>query len=116
MPACLYPVIFECNGGGEDRIRTCEALRAADLQSAPINRSGTSPRKTSSSTPARGGIRTLQPTDYKSVALPLRYSGNIQNNSLPDSTKQVNNSPLGVNTLDIVKPEDVALSILEVIK
>ena len=62
------------SAGGEDRIRTCVALRAADLQSAPINHSGTPPDITIKF-PARGGIRTLQPADYKSAALPLRHSG-----------------------------------------
>lgn len=56
-----------------------QPVRAADLQSAPINHSGTPPRRKFitkySKNLAREGIRTHQPTDYKSVALPLRYSG-----------------------------------------
>ena len=56
-----------------------QPVRAADLQSAPINHSGTPPSRKSTTeyleNLARGGIRTRQPTDYKSVALPLCYSG-----------------------------------------
>jgi hypothetical protein len=65
----LYPL------GGGGRIRTCVALRAADLQSAPINHSGTPPGNPACHARARGGIRTRQPIDYKSIALPLRHSG-----------------------------------------
>jgi hypothetical protein len=58
-----------------------QPVRAADLQSAPINHSGTPPRYKLIimylKNLARGGIRTRQPTDYKSVALPLCYSGNF---------------------------------------
>jgi hypothetical protein len=58
-----------------------QPLRAADLQSAPINHSGTPPQYNLITkylkNLARGGIRTHQPTDYKSVALPLCYSGNF---------------------------------------
>src|SRR3990172_1712952 len=69
-------------------------FRAPDLQSGGISRSPTPPvhvkfitygKSTPSPWPpshihlpgstAREGIRTHQPTDYKSVALPLRYSG-----------------------------------------
>ena len=45
------------------------------FETAPINHSGTPPRFMLAGNPARGGIRTRQPTDYKSVALPLRHSG-----------------------------------------
>ena len=45
--------------GGEDWIRTSEALRATDLQSVPINRSGTSPNaNTTLLVRAREGTRT----------------------------------------------------------
>ena len=58
-----------------------QPVRAADLQSAPINHSGTPPWHNSIKkclkNPARGGSRTHQPTNYKSVALPLSYSGNF---------------------------------------
>ena len=58
-----------------------QPVRAADLQSAPINHSGTPPWHNSTKkclkNLARGGSRTHQPTDYKSVALPLSYSGNF---------------------------------------
>jgi hypothetical protein len=58
-----------------------QPVRAADLQSAPINHSGTPPRYNSITkylkNLAREGSRTHQPTDYKSVALPLSYSGNF---------------------------------------
>ena len=40
-----------CGGG---RIRTCVALRAADLQSAPINHSGTPPHIANKTQPERG--------------------------------------------------------------
>ncbi len=47
------------NYGGGGRIRTCVALRAADLQSAPINHSGTPPAKAfDAKYQAREGIRT----------------------------------------------------------
>ncbi len=44
--------------GGGSKIRTCVALRAADLQSAPIGRSGIPPDITRRTNPAREGIRT----------------------------------------------------------
>ena len=40
----IHSLYLRCGGGG--RIRTCVALRAADLQSAPINHSGTPPNAT----------------------------------------------------------------------
>lgn len=49
--------------GGEGRIRTCVALRAADLQSAPINHSGTSPRKAVGS--KRSPRRDSNPSTYR---------------------------------------------------
>ena len=54
-------------------------VRAAILQTAPISHSGTPPWATivNRIPEAREGIRTRQPTDYKSVALPLRHSGSI---------------------------------------
>ena len=42
---CLIHSLY-LNYGGGGRIRTCVALRAADLQSAPINHSGTPPDAT----------------------------------------------------------------------
>jgi hypothetical protein len=58
-----------------------QPVRAADLQSAPINHSGTPPWHNSIKkclkNLAREGSRTHQPTDYKSVALPLSYSGDL---------------------------------------
>jgi hypothetical protein len=58
-----------------------QPVRAADLQSAPINHSGTPPSHNSIKkclkNLAREGSRTHQPTDYKSVALPLSYSGDF---------------------------------------
>ena len=54
---CLYYHLDTSYGGGS-RIRTCVALRAADLQSAPIGRSGIPPDKTRRTNPAREGIRT----------------------------------------------------------
>lgn len=58
-----------------------QPVRAADLQSAPINHSGTPPWhksiKRCLKNLAREGSRTHQPTDYKSVALPLSYSGDF---------------------------------------
>ena len=47
-------VIRYLSHGGGGRIRTYVALRAADLQSAPINHSGTPPHITNKSQPERG--------------------------------------------------------------
>ncbi len=60
--------------GGEGRIRTSVGVKPADLQSAPFGRSGTSPCK-SPIGPSRWRESNSQPTDYKSVALPLSYIG-----------------------------------------
>ena len=69
---------YEVEGVG---FEPTQPVRAADLQSAPINHSGTPPWRNSIKkclkNLARGGSRTHQPTDYKSVALPLSYSGNF---------------------------------------
>jgi hypothetical protein len=49
QPLFVYIHIRMDKNGGGDRIRTCVALRAADLQSAPIGLSGTPPRHRSNS-------------------------------------------------------------------
>ena len=80
------------NTGGGSRIRTCVAHRASDLQSDGFNRSPIPPKRPLASvaqgsgfTPGTGHFWRLiwsprrdsnpQPADYKSAALPLRYSG-----------------------------------------
>src|SRR5271168_4889059 len=47
----------------------------ADLQSAPFGHSGTSPLRKRSRNQSRWADLNRQPTDYKSVALPLSYIG-----------------------------------------
>ena len=65
----------------------------ADLQSAPFGRSGTHPRNTniklSMSCWSRRSESNQQPTDYKSVALPLSYAG------------RKNGDPKGARTPDL---------------
>jgi hypothetical protein len=75
----LFSFVNKVEGVG---FEPTQPVRAADLQSAPINHSGTPPRRKSITrglkNPAREGSRTHQPTDYKSVALPLSYSGDFK--------------------------------------
>jgi hypothetical protein len=80
LPAELCGPLTLCKVEGVG-FEPTQPVRAADLQSAPINHSGTPPWHNSIKkclkNLAREGSRTHQPTDYKSVALPLSYSGNF---------------------------------------
>ncbi len=93
--------------GGGGRIRTCVALRAADLQSAPINHSGTPPDKTTSfiTSPRRDS----NPSTYRlqvgcATIAPLGHSAsNRYDDSITDDKSTVNNS---LNVKQSVKQSD----------
>lgn len=90
--------------GAGGRIRTCVAVRRRfyrplELATLPPLRAGLvlRPRHRlgNGSDGAREGIRTRQPTDYKSVALPLRHSGtNRRPEHAPGTQNLQNLAPL----------------------